>query len=243
MGFDYNRRMTSTLTHAASRLVADLRRVFGDRLRSVVAYGPHVDGVADAPLTCLALVTTLTMSDLEACAHVARGWKHGRVATPLVLPEAEFLDSLDVFPLEYGEIVRSGVVVYGDNPLPNITIPAADLRRACEAQVKSHLVHLRQGYLETGGRPRDVAELVRASAPAFAALLRNVARLAGVHSSDRMTATYDGGRAAGLPAGIVADVLALEHPAGVPTGDAARLFPEYLDAVQQLATAVDAWHA
>ena len=235
--------MTSTLTKASARLVADLRHVFGDRLRSVVAYGPHAEGVTDAPFTCLALVTTLTIADLDACANVARSWKREHLATPLVLREEEFRDSLDVFPLEYGEIIRTRVVVYGDDPLANVAIPAGDLRRACEAQVKSHLVHLREGYIETGGRPRQVAELVQASAPAFAALLRNVARLAGVHSTDRMSATHDGARAAGLPEGIVADVLALERPASVPTADAARLFPDYLGVVQQLADAVDTWQS
>lgn len=234
--------MTSTLTTAAHGLVADLHRVFADRLRSVVAYGPHAEGVADAPLTCLALVRSLTMSDLEACAGAAKEWRSEHIATPLILAEDEFRDSLDAFPLEYGEIIRTHVVVYGDDPLTGITIPAEDLRRACEAQVKSHLVHLRQGYIGTRGRPRAVAELVHASAPSFAALLRNVARLTGVHSSNRMDATHDGAKATGVPDGIVSEVLALERPAGVPMADAARLFPEYLAAVEQLARAVDTWH-
>lgn len=234
--------MTSTLATAAHRLVADLRRVFADRLRSVVAYGPHAEGVGDAPLTCLALVTSLTMSDLEACAAAAKDWRNEHIATPLILPEEEFRDSLDAFPLEYGEIIRTHVVVYGDDPLAAVSIPLEDLRRACEAQIKSHLVHLREGYIETGSGPRAVAELVRASAPAFATLLRNVARLAGVHSSDRMTATHDGAKAAGIPAGLVSEVLALEHPTGIPTADAARVFPEYLAAVERLAEAIDTWH-
>lgn len=234
--------MTSTLTTAAHGLVADLRRVFADRLRSVVAYGPRAEGVADAPLTCLALVTSLTMSDLENCATAAKAWRSEHIAIPLVLAEDEFRDSLDAFPLEYGEIIRTHVVVYGEDPLAGVAIAAEDLRRACEAQVKSHLMHLRQGYLETRGRPRDVAELVRASAPAFAVLLRNVGRLTGVHSTDRMDATHDGAKATGVPSGIVSDVLAFEHPAGVPTSDAARLFPEYLAAVERLARAVDTWH-
>ena len=235
--------MTSTLTSAAQDLVADLRRVFADRLRSVVAYGPHAEGAGDAPLTCLALVSALTIHDLEACAGAARRWRGHHIATPLILPEGEFRDSLDAFPLEYSEIIRTGVVVFGNDPLAQVTIPIEDLRRACEAQIKSHLLHLRQGYIESGGRPRDVGELVHASAPAFAALLRNVARLAGVHSSDRMTATHDGAKAANISAGVVNDILALEQPSSVPTSDAARLFPEYLGAVEQLARAVDTWHA
>src|SRR5262245_23110278 len=119
---------------AAESLAADLRRVFGDRLKSVVAYGPHLDGDEAAPLTCLALVTTLTADDLHGCATHATRWARGNVATPLILPEHEFRRSLDAFPLEYGEIIRAHERVLGDNPFANLAIAPGDLRRACETQ-------------------------------------------------------------------------------------------------------------
>jgi len=226
---------------AAESLAADLRRVFGDRLKSVVAYGPHLDGDEAAPLTCLALVTTLTADDLHGCATHATRWARGNVATPLILPEHEFRRSLDAFPLEYGEIIRAHERVLGENPFADLTIAPADLRRACETQIKSHLVHLREGYIEAGGRPNAVADLVIASTAGFTALLRNVARLNGVMSNERADATYQGARAAGLPEHVVAAILALEQKRGAAGVDAARLFPEYLAAVEQLAGAVDGW--
>ena len=231
-------------SNAAGAAVADdLRSVFGNRLKSVVAYGPRHEGHADAPLTSLALVDTLTLADLEACARFAHKWSRARVATPLILPEDEFRRSLDAFPLEYGEILRAHERVFGDDPFAGVSIATEDLRRACETQVKSHLVHLREGFVEAGGNPTHIAELVTASAPGFAALLRNVARLNGVNSGDRMHTTREGARLAGLPAGIVGEMLSLEHSGTVPTGDPARLFPEYLAAVEQLARAVDTWRA
>ena len=234
-------RMTSTWQAAAGSLVADLRSVFGERLRSVVAYGPHMEGVADAPLACLALVSSLGVGDLESCARHAQRWDRAGLSTPLILPEDEFRRSLDAFPLEYGEIVRAHARVFGEDPFAGLVIAPDDLRRACETQVKSHLLHLREGFIEAGGRPSEVAALVTASAPAFAALLRNVGRLLGVHSTDRMQATHDGARAAGIADGIASELLALEQRSTVPTGDPARLFPQYLAAVEQLARAVDTW--
>src|SRR5215213_1074687 len=99
--------MPPTWQSTALTLVSDLRNIFGDRLRSVVAYGPHLDGQTTGPLTCLALVGTLTPADLESCARVAPRWHGHGVATPLILPDAEFRSSLDAFPLEYGEIIRT----------------------------------------------------------------------------------------------------------------------------------------
>jgi hypothetical protein len=230
-----------TWRSAADTLVADLRRVFGSRVQAVVAYGPAVDGQADAPLACLALTDTLTLADLEACAARTAEWERRRIAPPLLLTADEFRRSLDAFPLEYGEILRSHARVFGDDPFVGLTIARDDLRRACEAQVKSHLLHLREGFLEARGRPAAIADMVVASAPGFAALLRNVARLTGVTITERVQATYQGAQAAGLSEGVVRAVLAFEQPSPIPTGDPARLFGDYLAAVEQLARAVDAW--
>lgn len=229
--------------HTAAALVTDLRRIFAGRLRSLVAYGPRIEGEGDAPLTCLALVDSLGVTDLDACARLAHQWQRGGLATPLILPDHEFRRSLDAFPLEYAEILRAHERVFGSDPFEGQSIAREDLRRACETQVKSHLVHLREAFIESGGRPQAIADVVCASAPAFASLLRNVARLSGVSSPARAEATREGARAAGLPDAIVADVLALDRSSAIPTTDAARLFPQYLAAVEQLARAVDSWRA
>ena len=143
---------------------------------------------SDAPLTALALVSTSDASTISRPAPPCRA--AGRVLginTPLILPDEEFRRSLDAFPLEYGEIIRAHVVLFGDDPFAGATIVREDLRRACETQVKSHLVHLRESFIETRGNPRAVGELVRTAAPAFAALLRNVARLMDVKVTDRLS--------------------------------------------------------
>jgi hypothetical protein len=235
--------MAHTWQPAADTLVRDLGGIFRGRLLSVVVYGGQVDGDATAPLQALALVSSLTAEDLEACAHLSHYWMRGGIGAPLILPDSEFRASLDVFPLEYGEIVRAHTLVHGSDPFTGVAISPQDLRLACEAQAKSHLLHLRQGYVQTGGKLPAVARLVAASAPAFAALLRNVGRLSGVHTTDRMEATRQGARAANLPDDTVSAVLALEHPSALPASDPARLFPAYLAAVERLAAVVDQWRA
>src|SRR4029453_17238543 len=110
-------------------------------------------------------------------------------------------------------------LVYGDNPFSSATIASDDVRRACEQQAKSHLLHLREAFIESGGRPTDVAELVTTSAPAFTLLLRNVARLNSVTTSDRPEGTRAGARAVGIPEELVADMLNLEHQPGIAAID------------------------
>jgi len=228
---------------AADRLVTSLRGIFRERLRSVVAYGSHVEGDGDSRLSCLAIVASITMADLEGCAQFVQDWRRDGVATPLLLPEDEFRESFDAFPLEYGEMMRAHETIFGADPFASAVIVSADLRRACETQIKSHLVHLREGFIEAGGVPRAIADLVTASAPAFGALLRNFARLDGSHERDRAAATRHGARLAQLPDAVVTDIVALERPSTMRTTDAARLYPEYLGAVEQLARFIDTWQS
>lgn len=230
----------TTSPSATTLLVDDLHYVFGDRLQSVVSYGSGRD-TSTGPVTCLALVASLSAADLDACAGRTARWRRQGLATPLVLTDAEFRSSLDAFPLEYGDIMRAHVRVYGPDPFASATIAPGDHRRACETQIKSHLLHLREGFLETGGEPSAIAALVARSAPAFVALLRHAAWLNGSAASDRTEAAREGAREAGLDLGVVGDLMALDQLSSVPTADPARLFPQYLAAVEQLARAVDAW--
>jgi hypothetical protein len=226
---------------AASRrehgsLVADLRRIFGDRLDAVVAFG----GVPPGWSRSLALVTSLGMDDLSALAAVAPSWHASGIATPLVLPSKEFAQSLDAFPVEYGEIIDTHTVLVGDDPFAQVEIAPRDLRRALENRTASHLLHLRENYVELGGRPAAVEALVRESAPGFQALLRRMANLDGA-SVDTPTALAQwAARRTGLDARTVSDLLAIANEPA-PAVDAVRLFPEYLDTVEALLHVIDRW--
>jgi hypothetical protein len=170
--------LNSAERSALDRLVQDLRSRFGERLNAVVAYG------ADRPVHTLVLVDRVTFDDLVACLPFTDEWHRRGLATPLLLSRQEFLRTLDVFPVEYGAIIEHHVVVAGANPFAGCAVCEADLRRAVELQAKSHLIHLREGFLEAGGRPEAVARLIAGSLPAYRSLLNNLARLAPAAVTD-----------------------------------------------------------
>src|SRR4029450_5859522 len=115
-------------------------------------------------------VRTLTLEDLTACAARTAYWHRAGCATPLVLTRHEFARSLDAFPIEYGEILATSALVAGTPPFEGLAIARDDMRRACEVQAKSHLVHLREDYLESGARPAAVAGLEGESAAGWGGL-------------------------------------------------------------------------
>lgn len=215
----------------------DLQHIFGDRLEAFLAYGHG--GVSPAP--SVALVRTLTADDLAACAARASAWHRGGAATPLLLTRDEFAGSLDAFPIEYGEIIDTHQLLFGVDPFAGLAIRPDDLRRACEVQVKGHVLHLRENFVECGGRPSAVASLVTESAPAFALLLRRLAQLDGYPAATHADLGAFAAQRPKLDPRVAGDVLALGAGTANAGVDASRLFPGYLAAVEQLAQFVDTW--
>lgn len=236
-----------------SMLEHELRDIFSGRLRSLVAYGlqtstppatpdPHHGGHAKArPTQTLAIVETLTAADLTACAeHVAR-WHDDRLATPLLLVAKELERFLDAFPLEFGAILADHVLVAGSDPFDGLSVDPGEVRRSCEVQARSHLLHLREGFLETRGRADALSVLIVRSAAPFAALLASLARLQGLAPADPAAAGRHAERTLELPPGVVTDVVKLAHVTEISSAEASRIFPAYLDAAERLATYVDGW--
>jgi hypothetical protein len=232
---------------ATDGLVSDLRTIFGARLRAVVVYGEN-DG-ASAPgsehdrLThTFAAVDSLTYDDLRRCAAAADRWAIRGFAAPLLLAGDEFARSLDAFPIEYGAIIADHRVVFGRDPFDGLAVRNDDLRRACEIQAKSHLLHLREAYMECGGRDTEVARLIVASAASFRVLLNHVARLHGENPHE-VDAPLRFAEAIRLSPDVVRVVLALRSAADLGPADAERLFPAYLETADRLARFVDTWTA
>jgi hypothetical protein len=131
-------------------------------------------------------------------------------------------------------------VISGANPFEGLTVDRADLRRACEVQARGHLLHLREGYLETLGRGDRLAVLVVDSAPAFAALIANLARLDDAAGDVHAAARHVERRLA-LGSNTASDVVGLAGASEISSADAERMFPPYLDVVERLVQYVDGW--
>jgi len=208
---------------AVHDLDRDLRTIFAGRMQSLVVYGgadPH-----DAPVATLAVLDNITAADLRYCAERVALWHSRGLATPLLLEADEFGRSLDAFPFEFGAILADHELVSGASPFTGLSVDAVDLRRACEVQARSHLLHLREGFVETGGRNDKLADLIARSAAPLAALLKNVSQLSGAPSAG----------------GALARVVELGPSGTISSDEARRIFPDYLEAIDRLANDLDRW--
>jgi hypothetical protein len=245
---DYNRVMpqfSRAQQRAVDHLARDLEHIFGERLESLVAYTGHQ---GDGSVHSCALVSDLGFRDLTACLPLAEGWHHRGVAVPLLLSSAELRRTVDIFPLEYASIVADHAVVRGRDPFAAITIPVEDVRRACEALAKSHLIHLREAFLESHGETTRIAQLIAASAAPLRALLTHIARLPDddrqpadtCAPSDESLATLAELRM-GVPAALIREVLASSAGGQSTIADPSHLLGRYIDASRRIWEYVDRW--
>ena len=153
-------------------LAAELKEIFGDRLRMVAAFGGQTNSCA--------VVQNLTLEDLDRCAAYDPKWNKRGLDAPLFIVESELPRALDAFPLELSEIMATRRLVAGSDVFAEINIPKNELRRACEVQARGHVLHLREAYIQAGNDPKAVTRLVAAAVPTFRGLVTNVARLDGI---------------------------------------------------------------
>jgi hypothetical protein len=248
------------IPEAVRALERDLRGIFGSRLQTLAIYGQRAVGRAahddhgaaghspHPPARTLAIVEAVTRDDLRAAAARVAAWHDSGLATPLLLEAREFAQSLDAFPLEFGAILADHVVVSGNDPFGSLSVDAADLRRAVEVQARSHLLHLREGYLETRGRADALSLLILHSAPSLAALVTSIARLehradidaaAAARHVERVVGAADGDAAA--QNGAISRVVALAGARDLASAAADELFAPYLEAIERIVGYVDGW--
>jgi hypothetical protein len=217
--------------HSYERMAADFKRVFGDRFVALVA---SPSGAAAA------FVASLGADDLDALGPLADAWRRESAAMPLVMTPDEFRRSLDAFPLEYQTLLDHHVVIAGHPPFEGIQIQPDDLRRACEAQARGHLIHLRQGWIGHASHHSHQADLLVDSAGPLRTTLANLARLHGESPADDGALATWANRTIGMPASLVRDVLSLTD---APHRSAALVtrMREYLEACERLWAFTDSW--
>jgi hypothetical protein len=131
-------------------------------------------------------------------------------------------------------------VLAGADPFEGMQVAREDVRRAVEVRLTSHLVHLRENFIEGGGRLKAVDAVVRAAAPEFAALLRRVARLHDQAPADDRALASWAHTQLGLDVRTVGDILALASDDAAPV-EGVRLYPDYLAVATRLRELIDQW--
>jgi hypothetical protein len=230
-------------SHAAvSDLVAGLSLALGDKLRSVVLYGPAARGEkpsGDAELHLLVVLADLELATLAAAGpHLARWLARGR-AMPRLFTPATLSEAADVFPIELGDIAERHLVLHGRDPLASMPrLDAEPLRLQCERELREKMMRLQEAYALSRGKEAELARLLVSSYPAFALVFRGCLRLLGDEAPETSLAAAEAfSRHAGIDPAPFTEAEKLRH--GEQVGSVADLFVRYYAALDRAVEAID----
>ena len=231
---------------AFHHLIDDLRSTHGDNLASVVLYGSAATGEyaeLHSDYNILIALHRITPEDLRLAQAPVREWRRLGHPLPVYFTFAEVSEAADVFPIEFHEMERARVVLYGRDPFEAVQISDANLRHQTEYELRSKLLQLRRLYIPASVSAERLCALMSDSLTSFAALFAPVLILMGekppVLKRDIVHATA---HLVGLDENVFARIFELRAAGGdlhLDDGEADRLFAAYMTQVEHVIEAVD----
>lgn len=235
----------TVVQQALNGLVEDLRATHGENLASVVLYGSAAAGddvELQSDYNLLIALNRITPEDLRQSQAPMREWQRLGHPLPVYFTVEELSDAADVFPIEFHQMAKARVVLYGHDPFEYAKLSDANLRHQAEYELRSKLIQLRRHYIPASISIEKLSDLMSESLSTFAALFRAVLLLYGqqapVAKTDVVRAT-----AKLLNLDVAPFERIFEFRAGhrLPSSgkEANELFAAYMYQIEQVVEAVD----
>jgi hypothetical protein len=165
-----------------NNFVDDLRSTHGDNLAAVVLYGSAAAGdyvQTRSDYNLLIALNRITPEDLRQAQAPIRNWQRLGHPLPVYFTVAELNDAADVFPIEFHQMEKARIVLYGEDPLRSLQFSDVNLRHQTEYELRSKLIQLRRLYIAASVSVEKLSALMSDSLASFAALFRPVLMLYG----------------------------------------------------------------
>jgi predicted nucleotidyltransferase len=230
---------------AFNHLVGDLKATHGDNLAAVLLYGSAASGdfvQLESDYNVLIALHRIAPEDLRLAQAPAREWQRLGHPLPVYFTFGELRDAADVFPIEFHQMERSRVVLYGRDPFETLRLSTENLRHQTEYELRSKLIQLRRLYIPASASAERLRELMSDSLSSFATLFAPVLMLHGeeppVLKREIVAATA---RRLGLDGRVFERVFGLRESDGGASGERAanELFAAYMAEVERVIEAVD----
>ncbi|MCA1633647.1 MAG: hypothetical protein LC802_08000 [Acidobacteria bacterium] len=231
---------------AFNHLIGDLRATHGENLVSVVLYGSAAAGdfvQLQSDYNVLIALNRITPEDLRMAQAPMREWQRLGHPLPVYFTFAELRDAADVFPIEFHQMERSRVVLFGRDPFDALRISDVNLRHQTEYELRSKLLQLRRLYIPASVSARKLQDLMSDSLSSFATLFAPVLLLHGAPSPVlKQDIVRETARLLGLDGAMFERIFELREAGdagALNEVEANQLFAIYLAQVERVIEAVD----
>jgi len=207
--------------------------LYGSVLRNDYLFG-HSD------INLLVLVREINASLLKKVAPLVERANNRALIEPLFLSPNYIRTSLDTFPLEYLDIKREHLLLYGEDPFEKLDISPQDLRIQVEREWKLNYIRLQQAYFRSYRSGESLKWVIIKSLKSFSHLLSALFYLRGSPSEDKRDLLRRAEREFSLGEEIVAWLENLrEGREKISKEEIEKRFDEYLRVVERIMFALE----
>jgi len=227
-----------------TQLVEKLQAAHGERLVSVVLYGSAATGEHHAKFSdfnVLCVLTEIAPRELGASENIFRWWREQGSPAPLLLTETEVATSADCFAIEFNDIKRQHVLLYGKDVVSGLVVGDCFYRAQVEHDLRAKLLRLRQKASGVLSDSNLLRRLMLDSVSTFCVLIRHALVLHGVEAPARKREIVEQARDHfGLDPAPFQKLLDIREERLKPReADAAALLTSYLQGISAAIDAVD----
>lgn len=224
--------------------VSRLRAAAGANLESVILFGSAVAGdfhpeFSNVNLFCV--IRDSSFGALQALAPAVKWWDGQKQPPPLFMTRDEIERSTDVFTIELIDMQQHHRIIFGEDVLQGLSIPANLHRLQVEYELREKLALLRQHLLLVSGSDSRLWELLIRSVSSFTTLFRHALIVLGHEAPvGKREAVEALSKQIGFDASGILQVLDVrERKSDRKEFEVADVFSRYLAALQQVTAAVD----
>lgn len=159
---------------------------------------------------------------------------------PLFLTRDQVGGSLDVFPMEWLDLLERHLRLEGEDVFEGVEVPRTWLRHQCEHELRGKHIRLRQEFLASGGRAERLREVLSRFASGFHTLFRTLLRLRGEEppaSTERVIERV--ADAYGLDARALLGAWMVRYSARSDGHDVKDLYRRFMTEIERLIAAID----
>lgn len=225
------------------QLVPKLEAAFSGRLVSVVLYGSAAaPGQSDrfSDLNILCVLKDITPRELADGEPILRWWRELGNPSPLLMSEEEVTNSADSFPIEFRDMQHRRRVLFGPDPIADLTVHDTHYRTQVEHELRSNLLRLRQQGAGTLSDPTALLALCVDSVSTFCVLGRHALTLAGTTPpEDRRAVVRELAQTIPADLGSFESLLDVRESRKTSVPATAELFAQYLVSISKIVVFVD----
>src|SRR5689334_6932287 len=172
---------SAALLDGVHRWLVPVRAALGDAFLSAYVTGSALTEGFDPtrrPVNVLVIVRDLPADRLDGLA-AAIPRRTQPAIEPLFMTHDQMRASLDVFPIEWEDVVERHLRLEGADAFEGLEVPRTYLRLQLEHELRGKHLRLRQEYLAAAGDHERLVAFLARMAGGFDALFRTLLRLEG----------------------------------------------------------------